>query len=373
MAEYKIREVLTRKDLKKFIKFPDELYKDNGYYVPALHSGQEYSLTKSSTSRYCPHKFWLVEKDGKVAGRICAMINPRYNEKYATKRARFGWFDTIEDIEVARLLLGTAEQWARARGMEEIHGPLGYNTMTRQGMLVEGYDKVPPFNCLYNFPYYNDFVTLMGYEKELDWIQYRMKADQGLPEKMKQISSRLQDRYNLKEADLKELRKDKENFRKFFRMYNDSFDGNVQNFIPLTPEEIDEEVDEIIDRVDSKVSCILMDEDNEVAGFGVALPSISMALRKAKGRLFPFGWIYMLKALKDYETLDLMINGAAPKWQNTGVSAVYHGILAQKYQACGAKWAISNPQIDTNSAVNVWDRYEHEFWLRRRCYIKKIK
>lgn len=373
MAGYEIREVQSRRDLKKFIRFPDDLYKDNDCYVPALHSGQEFSLTKSFTSRYCPHKLWIVEKDNEVVGRICAMINPRYNQKYGTKRARFGWFDVIDDLQVARLLIETAQKWALENRMEEIHGPLGYNTMTRQGMLVEGFDKIPPFNCLYNFPYYNDFMSALGYEKEFDWVQNKMKADQGIPEKMKQISSRLMERYNLREADLKELRKDRENFRKFFRMYNDSFDGNVQNFIPLTDEEIDEEIDEIIDRIDDKVSCILMDEDGQIAGFGVAMPSISNALRKAKGKLFPFGWIHLLKALRNYETLDLMINGAAPKWQNTGVSAVYHGILAEKYMACGAKWAISNPQIETNSAANVWGRYEHEFWLRRRCYIKKIK
>ena len=184
MADYRIVEVTTKRDLMKFIKFPEKLYRNCPQYVPALRSDQVKSLTSVAPLKYCTHKMWMVMDGRNVAGRICGMINPRYNERYGTKRARFGWFDTINDIEVARLLLGTAESWAKSMGMNEIHGPLYYNTMGKQGMLVEGYENVPPFNCLYNFPYYNDFVTALGYEKECDWLQYKLKADQQVPDKM---------------------------------------------------------------------------------------------------------------------------------------------------------------------------------------------
>ena len=162
MSEYKVVEVESRKDLMKFIKFPERLYKDCPQYVPALRSDQVNSLTKVSTLSYCKRRMWMVMDGKKVVGRICGMINPRYNERYDKKRARFGWFDTIDDIEVARLLLGTAEAWAKSEGMTEIHGPLYYNTLGKQGMLVEGFDHIPPFNCLYNYAYYNDFVTRLG-------------------------------------------------------------------------------------------------------------------------------------------------------------------------------------------------------------------
>lgn len=372
--EYKVKEVLAGRDLRRFIRFPDELYRGCDCYVPPLHSGQKHELMHSSALEYCTRRMWVVEDaSGKVVGRICCIINPRYNEKYGMKRARFGWFDTIDDINVARLLIGTAEKWAAENGMEEIHGPLQYNTFGRQGMLVEGFDRLSPFSCLYNYPYYVDLMQELGFEKECDWVQYRMPADQGVDGRMEDIARRLMEKYRLKVADFDLLKKDRNNFRRFFKAYNESFDGKVYNFVPFTDAEIDEETDAIISQLDSKLCCVLTDEDGDIAAFGISMTSLSRAMQKAGGRLFPTGWYHVLKARRDYENIDLMINGAAPKWQKTGVSSVYHCIMARQYKEAGCRWAIANPQIETNTAVNVWDRYEHELWLRRRCWIRKIR
>ena len=374
MSNYRIIEVCNKRDLKRFIRFIDDLYKGCDMYVPPLHKGQERDLMHSPSLEYCTRKMWIVEDEkGKVVGRICAMINPRYNEKYDKKRVRFGWFDLINDVEVARLLIGTAEAWAKENGMEEIHGPLFYNTLGRQGMLIEGFDKLPPFSCLYNYPYYVDLMQQLGFEKECDWIQYMMPADQGVDDRMKAIADRLMQRYKLKVADFDKLKKDKETVKKFFRMYNASFDGMVHNFSPFTDAEIEEECRQIMSQLNSKLCCVLMDEDDEVAAFGISTPCLSRAMQKAKGSLFPFGWYHVFKALRNFERVDLMIEGAAPKWQNTGISSVFHGVMAQQYKEAGCKWALANPQIETNKAVNVWGRYEHQFWLRRRCWIKEIK
>ena len=374
MQKFVVKEVVTKKDLKRFITFVDKLYEGCEFFVPPLHKGQEYDLMKSPSLEYCRRKMWVVEDaSGNVVGRICAMINPRYNEKYDKKRVRFGWFDLINDIEVARLLIETAEAWAKENGMEEIHGPLFYNTLGRQGMLVEGFDKLAPFSCLYNYPYYVDLVQQLGFEKECDWLQYMMRADQGVEPRMTAIAERLMQRYKLKVADFDRLKKDPETVKKFFKMYNESFDGHVYNFIPFTDAEIKAETEQIMPQLNSKLCCVLMDEDDEVAAFGIAVPCLSKAMQKAKGRLFPFGWYHVLKALKNYEHVDLMINGAAPKWQNSGISSVFHCKMAEQFKASGSKWALANPQIETNLAVNVWERYENELWLRRRCWIKKIK
>lgn len=372
MADYKVVEVTSSRDLKKFIDFPNELYKDCPQYVPALFSDQKKSLTAAPSLEYCTHKMWMVTDGKKVAGRICGMINPRYNERYGKKRVRFGWFDTVNDIEVARLLIETAEAWAREQGMTEIHGPLYYNTLGKQGMLVEGFENIPPFNCYYNYPYYNDLVTSLGYEKECDWLQYKMAADQEVPEKMQNIAKRLMERYKLTEGDIDSLKHDKSLVKKFFEMYNESFAGAVYNFVPFTEEEMEEEAEQTLGLLDKKLCCFLQDENGEVVAFGISFPSISKALQKAKGSMFPFGWIHFLKAIKNYTVLDLMINGAAPKWQHSGVSSVYHCIMAKKYRDCGAKWAIANPQIETNTAVNVWSKYENELYMRRRCYVKSL-
>lgn len=373
MIDYKLVEVSSRRDLRRFVKFPRELYKDCPQYVPALDTDQINTLTKSPSLKYCISKMWMVLDGKKVVGRICAMINPHYNEMYNTRRVRFGWFDTVNDIEVARMLVSQAESWAKGQGMDEIHGPLFYNTLGKQGMLVEGFENMPPFNCLYNYPYYNDLLLQLGFVKEYDWIQYKLKADQGVPEKVAKIADRLQERYKMNIADIDVLKRDKKRVRDFFHMYNDCFKGIVYNFVPFTDDEIDEEAKMAIGMLDNRLSCIVTDEEDAVAAFGVAFPSISKALKKANGKLFPFGWFHILRALRNCETIDLVLTGAAPKWQNTGVSSIFHVNMATAFQKAGCKWAITNPQIDTNNAINVWDRYEYkEFFMRRRCYIKSI-
>lgn len=372
MPEYKLVEVITKKDLNTFIKFPDELYANCAQYVPALHSDQVKTLTGSASLSYCRRKMWLAYRGDQVVGRICAIINPRYNERYGTKRVRFGWFDCVNDLEVARLLISSAEAWAKSQGMTEIHGPLYYNTFGKQGMLVEGFENIPPFNCLYNYPYYNDLVRQLGFEKECDWLQYKMVANHGVPDKARRVAKLVQERYNLKFASIDKLKKDKAMVRKFFELYNESFASSVYNFIPLTDEEIEEEARNVIPFISDKASCMLMDDAGNIVAFGISFPSISKALQKAKGRLFPFGWFHLLRAMNDYEWTDLMVNGAAPEWQNKGVSSVYYKEMADKALKIGNRWAVSNPQIETNSAVNIWNSYEHEPFMRRRCYIKKI-
>ena len=372
MSKYIITEVASRRDLMKFIRFPDELYRDSPEYVPALHSDQIHSLTKVSTLSYCKRRMWMVLDGKKVVGRICAMINPRYNNRYGTRRARFGWFDTVNDLEVAKLLIGTAEAWAREEGMDEIHGPLYYNTLGKQGMLVEGFENVPPFNCIYNYPYYNDLVSELGFVKECDWLQYKVKADAPLPSKVDRLSKLLRERYDFRFVDIDSLKKDKELVRKFFKVYNESFSSQVYNFVPFTDEEIDEEAKSVIPLVSGKSSTVLMDRDGEIIGFAINFPSISQALQKARGRLFPFGWYHLLRAMNDYSVTDLMLNGVVPQWQNKGVSAVYMKDIWEKAARIGMITGITNPQIETNTAVNVWTSFESEPYMRRRCYIKKI-
>ncbi len=373
MSNYKVVEVNNKKELKMFVKFPNILYKDCEQWVPALYGDQVKSLTKTPSLKDCEQKMWMVMRGSEVVGRICGIINNKYNKIYNTKRARFGWFDTIEDIEVARLLIDTAESWAKNYGMTEIHGPLYYNTLGKQGMLVDGFENTPPFNCIYNFEYYPKFVEELGFAKECDWIQYKVRADQGLPEKLERVAHRLMERYNLVEADIEELKKDEKLVNNFFHSFNKSFDGIVYNFIPYSDEEIEEERDQILPFVDNKYCTLLMDENRDFAAYGVAIPSISEGLKKAKGSLFPFGWWHLLRALKKNDTVDLMLAGATPEWQNTGVSSLFHYSMSKKFIKAGVKWAITNPQFEDNLAVNVWGRYENEPFMRRRCYIKEIK
>ena len=373
MPNYQLKEVQGRRDLKRFVLFPDRLYKDCPQYVPALHSDQFHTLTSDAALQYCKSKMWLVLDDNNVVGRICAMINPRYNELYSKKNVRFGWFDCINDLQVAGMLLGAAEDWAREQGMENIHGPLFYNTLGKQGMLVEGFGNIPPFNCIYNFPYYQELVEKLGFEKECDWVQYKMDSQAGLPEKTFRVAKLVEERYKLHFGSIRKLTRNKENIYNFFKIYSAAFMGAVYNFIPFTDAEIAQEAKSISPLVSDKNSVVLLDPQDNVVAFGICLPSISKALQKAKGRLFPFGWYHLLRAMNDYSTVDLMLNGAVPEWQNKGVSALYYREMAEKARKYSYGVSISNPQIESNGAANIWNDYEgHELFMRRRCYIKKI-
>lgn len=194
-----------------------------------------------------------------------------------------------------------------------------------------------------------------------------------MPQKLIRVGERLLERYSLRELDIDALKKDRKQVKAFFDIYNRSFEKSVHNFIPFTDEEIWEEADQVIPMLNNRISCFLVDSKGGIAGFGVNFPSISGALRKCRGHLFPFGWFHLLRALHNCETIDLMLNGASPEWQNTGVSAVYHNLIFDKCRRAGVKWAITNPQIEDNPAVKVWENYEHEPYMRRRCYIRKIK
>ncbi|MBO4595976.1 MAG: hypothetical protein J5632_05135 [Bacteroidales bacterium] len=373
MTNYRLIEVNDAKDLLRFVRFPDQLYKGCPQYVPAIHNWEVKNLTKDAALEYCTHKMWMVTDGNKVVGRICAMINPRYNERYGKKCVRFGWFDCINDLDVAHMLIVAAETWAKDQGMDTIHGPLYYNTLGKQGMLVEGYENIPPFNCLYNYPYYNDLLEHLGFEKECDWIQYKMVANHGVPEKARRVANIVIQRYNLHFGSLDKLKKDPEMVKKFFRLYSDSFSEAVYNFIPFTEKEIEQEAASVRRFINDKASVLLLDENDDIVAFAISFPFMSWALQKAKGKLFPFGWIHLLRAMHNFETTDLMINGAVPEWQNKGVSAVYYREMGDRAIKVGMRWGISNPQIESNSAVNIWNSYEHEPYMRRRCYIKKIK
>lgn len=373
LSMYKIVEVTNKKDLKKFISFPDELYDRCPQYVPMLHKQETYALMSVSTLSYCSRKMWLAMEGKKVVGRICGIINPRYNDLYHTRRARFGWFDCINDIEVARLLLGEAESWAKKEGMTEIHGPLYYNSLRDQGMVCEGFENVPPFNCRYNYQYYNDLVDALGYEKECEWVQSIMVANHGVPDKARRVAALCLEKYNLHFASVDEIKGDPEKVRRFLKIYNDTFVSSVYNFVPFSDQEMEEIADIYPKYMSDRSCCILCDEKDNVVAFAMTMPDIAKALKKMKGHCFPFGWIHLLRAKNDFELVHLVMEGAVQEWQNKGISSVYYREMGDKAMRIGSRRAISNPQLETTSVSNIWNDYEHDPYMRRRCYIKKIK
>ncbi|OFY38611.1 MAG: hypothetical protein A2X18_00230 [Bacteroidetes bacterium GWF2_40_14] len=370
--QIEIREVITSSEIKKFIRFPHKLYKENKQYVPVLDSDEFSVLTKSPSLEYCKIRMWLAwSKDNKIVGRVAGIINPRADEFQHYQRIRFGWFDFIDDIEVAKALLDKVTEWGREEGKTEIHGPLGYNTWNRQGMLIEGFENTPSVNCLYNFSYYPEIMEELGYNKQVDWIQLKIPTKVDVPERIKRISESLMDRHCLNIMDIKKLKNIDVLVEKFFKTFNQSFQ-NIVNFIPLTPKEINAIGKSYFPMLRPELTIIVQDEHDNIAGFGICFPNLSESFKKAKGRLFPFGWYHIMRGFRKYDSIDLMMIGAAPEWQNKGITAVYHTAISERLKNLDVKYAISNPQAEDNSAYKVWERYEHYPYMKRRCYIKDI-
>jgi len=370
---FKIKEISTSANIKKFIKFPHRLYRSNKQYVPVLDADEYKMLTASPSLEYCKIKMWLAFSDGdEIVGRIAGIYNPRSNEVHNEKRIRFGWFDFIEDKEVASALLQQVIEWGRELDMKEMHGPLSYNTWGRQGMLIEGFENIPPVNCLYNYSYYPRIMEELGIGKQVDWVQVKLKANVGVPEKLRRINQMLLKKYKLRIIDIKEMKGNDKLLESFFESYNESF-KKIDNFIPLTKSEADQIVKEYFPKLRDELTCIIVDHNDNIAAFGVCFPSLSKSFQKAKGKLLPFGMFHIMKEFKSYDTIDLMILGAAPKWQHKGISSIYHTHIATNLERGRIRYAISNPQAENNSAYKVWGRYGYEPYMRRRCYIKNIE
>lgn len=371
MIELKIVE--TKSDLKKFIHFPFELYKGNAYWVPPLNSGEMENLdkTKNPAFEHCEAEYWLAYKDGKLVGRIAGIINHLANEKWGMK-VRFGWIDFVDDIEVAKALLKQVEDWGRSKGMEYITGPLGFNDMDNEGMLVEGFDKLPTIANIYNYPYYPQFMEQLGYEGTEDWLQYRFPASQEVPEKMERINKLIAQKYNLRVLTFKKSKEILPYAKSLFHTLNLAFAG-LYGFSELTEMEIDKLIKDYFSFVNPQFICLVVDEKDEVIAFGISMSTLSRAFQKAKGSLFPFGWFHILRAMNKTDEIDLYLNGVHPDWQKRGVHSLYYVEMNKAYIRNGVKYAVSNPQLESNmQAVSVWNNYDKEPYLRRRCYNKAL-
>lgn len=372
MANIELKRVDSKRDLKAFIRFPYELYKGNAYWVPPLEFDEMNVLRKDKNPAFdhCEADYWLAYKDGKLAGRVAAIINKVANDKWGGK-VRFGWLEFIEDIEVLRTLIDQVIEWGRQRGMTIIQGPLGFNDMDKEGLLVEGFDKLPTIANIYNHPYYPTMLEELGFHKDEDWLQYIIRITD-VPEKVKAVSEGLARRYNVR-AVIFDKKKDVLKYGKsMFRTLNEAF-KNLYGYAELSEKEIESLISTYFSFIDPKFVCFVLDEHDDVVGFGVSMPSLSKGFQKAKGKVLPFGFVHILKALRQRETIDLYLNGVLPEWQNRGIHALYYTKLTQAYIDAGFKYAITNPQLESNvNAVRIWRNYDQTPYIRRRCYSKEI-
>lgn len=376
-----IKKVETKAELKKFIRFNYEMYKDNPYSVPDLYEDMlnTYDRKKNGAFEFCEADYFLAYKDGKLVGRVAAIINHKANKTWNTQNVRFGWIDFIDDPEVSEALIRTVEQWGKERGMTHIQGPLGFTDMDAEGMLVEGFDQLGTMATIYNYPYYPQHMERMGFQKEADWIEMKlyMPEDGQVPEKHRRISEMVMKRYNLRIKKYTSSKKIREEYGEaIFELINEAF-APLYGYSALSPRQIKQYIDMYLPIVDLRMITLIIDENDNLVGAGLSMPSLSRALQKAKGKLFPFGWYHLAKVLYLHhygDCLDLLLVGVKPEYQNKGVNALLFYDLIPAYAKLGFKYAESNVELETNDKVQAqWSYFNHEVHKRRRAFIKEIK
>lgn len=370
-----IKEVKSRGDLRKFISFPLKLYAGCDKFVPPFMFDEKATFIpeKNPAYEYCDSKQWLAYKDGKLAGRIAGVINHRYIEKWGKKAARFGWIDFTDDEEVSSKLINTVIEWARQNNLEYIHGPLGFTDMDYEGMLIDGFEETGTLPTIYNFPYYPKHLEKFGFEKEVDWVEFEIKVPEKIPEKAERIGEIVKQKFGIRIMEAKKSKDFIPYGKDLFGMLNSAY-KDLFGFVELTDKQIDKYIKQYIGFVVPDYLKILLDKDNRVAGFVIAMPSLTKALQKSKGRLFPFGFIHILRALKKGNRyLDMYLGAIRPDLQGKGADALLMTELTRSAIKNGIISAETSIELETNVLVQShWKYFEHRQHKRRRCFIKKI-
>ena len=374
-----IKKVSGRKELKKFIRFNFKMYKGNPYSVPDLYDDMLNTFNKKKHAPFdlCEAEYLLPYKNDELVGRVAAIINHKANEKWNKKDVRFGWIDFIDDIEVSSALLKAVEEWGKAKGMTDIQGPLGFTDFDAEGMLIEGFDQLSTMATIYNYPYYPQHMEKLGYEKDADWVEYKIYIPDAIPEKHKRISDLIQRKYNLKIKKYTSAKKIAADYgQAIFELMNEAY-SPLYGYSPLSQRQIDQYVKMYLPIVDLRMVTLITDADDKLIAVGISMPSLSEALQKSHGRLLPFGWYYLLKALfmkRRAKMLDLLLVAVKPEYQNKGVNALLFSDLIPVYQKLGFIFAESNPELEENGKVQAqWEYFKTEQHKRRRAFTKKIE
>lgn len=373
--DIKLREVTSKRDLKNFVNFQFQLYNNNEYWVPPLKKEELFLLNrdKNPAFDFCETKYWLAYKDEKIVGRIAGIINYKFNEKFDKKIMRFGWIDFIDDAEVCSSLLSAVENWAKEKGMNEVHGPLGFTDMDGEGTLIEGFEEMSLLGAIYNYPYYPKLIEQNGYTKDIDWVEFQVTmTSDPVPEKISRINEIALKRNKLHVLRVKKSKELLPYAREMFYLINNAY-KDLYGFVELSDKQIDMYVKQYFGFIKPEYLPIVLNEKNEMVAFGITMPSLSKAFRKANGNLFPFGFIHILKAMKNNPGLDLYLTAVRPDMQDKGVNAVLMNEINKLIIDKKITTVETNRELEDNTKVQAqWRFFEHRQHKRRRCYKKEI-
>lgn len=381
MSSVEIKKVESRYDLKTFIDFHYDLYEGNAYDVPNLYTDEVNTLRKDKNAAFdfCEAEYFLAYKDGKLAGRVAAIINYHANDRWQRRAVRFGWIDFIDDREVSAALLKAVEDYGRSKGMNEIVGPLGFTDMDPEGMLTAGFDQLGTMATIYNYPYYPEHLERMkGYKVDDKYVEYKLYVPDTVPEKYAKISKMIEKRYNLH---IKKLTKE-DIFeggygRKIFELINTTY-KDLYGYSKLTDRQISQYIDMYFPLADLSLITLIEDwnADKKLVGVGITIPSLAHALQKChRGRMLPFGWWHLLRAIKYHKTniVDLLLVGVLPEYRKKGANALLFADLIPRYQEYGFEWGETQVELEHNDSVqSQWEVLTPVLHKRRKCYSKRI-
>ena len=369
--------VETGRQMRQFINLPLELYRNCPNYVPELTFDVKATLDpkKNPAFEFCQAQPMLAIKDGRVAGRVVALMNERVNEKWGKKVVRFGWIDFIEDYEVCEDLLDAVCAWGRERGLNYLQGPMGFTDFDREGALTWGYDRIATMATTYNYPYYIDFYNRYGLQKGADWLEMLVTLPDELPEKFTKLNDIIKQRYGLRvefAANAKDMKQNRA--KAIFDLLNTCY-ADLYGFAKLSDRQIDKYVDDYISFADMSLIPLIYNDQNELVGCALMIPSLAKALVKSRGKLFPFGWWHLVKALylKHDDTIEFLLIAIRPDYQAKGVNSLIVSSLVPVFKAKGYKYAETNCELEDNHKVlNFWNSVEHIIHKKRRAFVKEI-
>lgn len=366
----------SKANLKKYVQFGNDLYKGNDYYVPPLMMDDINTLSpdRNPAFEHCEAQCFLAYRNGEIVGRITAIINRLVNKKEGVKAMRFGWVDFIDDDEVVDALFKAASDWGRDRDCVTIIGPMGFSDMDHEGMLIEGFHEMGTMATIYNYPYYPRHMDRMGFKKDVDWVEYRMKVPDAIPEKYQRIADIVRRKYELRVIKYTSRKKIKEEYgHALFEVINEAY-ADLYGYSPLSPRQIDYYIDEYLGILRLEDVCVVVDKDDKLVAVGISMPSLSQALRRCEGKMLPFGWFYLLQAIRGKsDVVDLLLVAVKPEYQSKGVNALIFCDLIPQYIANGYKYAESNLELEGNESVQKqWAYFERRQHRRRRAYSKSL-
>ncbi|HNU59468.1 MAG TPA: GNAT family N-acetyltransferase [Aquaticitalea sp.] len=369
-----IKVAETGQDMKDFISFPYNLYHNNPYYVPPLKVDQVTILSKDQNPAFahCESKYWLAYRKNKVVGRIAGIINHAFIDKWGKKYARFGWFDFEDDENVAQSLLTVCEAWARDQGMEAIHGPLGFSNFDPAGMLIQGFDQMATLATLYNYPYYVTHIEKAGYQKEIDWVEYKIFLDNTVPQKIEQLASIVRKRNKVRVIHPKNKQDIARYAHDIFEIINICY-SPLHGMVELTEKQIEYYIKRYLPLIRKDFISLVVMDDGTLIAFGIVMPSLSKAMQKANGSLFPFAFMHLFMDMRQNDTGELCLIAVRPDYQGKGINALLMEEANKVFIQNKIFTAESNPELEDNKQIqSLWDYYKAQQHKRRRCYLKYL-